>query len=408
MSSALRRLPLAMIALIAMPALTSTAEAQDSQGFIYGRVTTESGTEYQGFLRWGTQEGFWGDLFHSTKEDLPFYRYMERERVDRRRGSGTSVRVLGRNVRVEYSGSHQFIARFGDMASIEPYRRGRTLIVMKNGSEYEVSGGGDTSDPVHVTDAALGEIDVRWDRIRSIDFSAAPRGAEHGATRLYGMVETSEGVFEGFIQWDQDEGMSSDVLDGETDDGDVSIRMGTIESIERLSRRASLVTLRDGREFRLEGSNDVNEDNRGIMVEDERFGRLTVEWGSFDRVTFTDPGTSGPSYSDFRALGDLHGTVMTEGGEQLTGRIAYDLDEGEGWEMLNGDLGQISFDIPMANVAAVEPFGNETQVELTSGEVLVLDGTHDVSDDNSGVLVWEGDDPTYVAWREIQRIVFDR
>ena len=46
--------------------------ADDNQGFLYGRVITDSGTEYVGFLRWGDEEAFWDDLFHSLKEDLPY------------------------------------------------------------------------------------------------------------------------------------------------------------------------------------------------------------------------------------------------------------------------------------------------------------------------------------------------
>ena len=86
-----------------------------------------------------------------------------------------------------------------------------------------------------------------------------------------------------------------------------------------------------------------------------------------------------------------------------------DLDEGEGWEMLDGELGQISFAIPLADVASVEPLRDETLVVLTSGETLTLAGTHDVSDDNSGVLVFEGgEEPTYVTWSDIERIDFNR
>ena len=69
------RVFLALAVLLCLPTLTPTVDAQqDNQGFIYGRVVTHSGTEYEGFLRWGTQEAAWDDLFNSVKEDLPFYR----------------------------------------------------------------------------------------------------------------------------------------------------------------------------------------------------------------------------------------------------------------------------------------------------------------------------------------------
>lgn len=396
--------------LLAMPPVAPAAEAQDNQGFIYGRVTADSGTEYEGFLRWGTQEAFWDDLFNSVKVDLPSYDYLEPEAADRLRARGSRVRVLDRRLRVEYPSSRQFVARFGDIASIEPRRRGRTFLVMRNGSEYEVEGGSDdVSDPIHVDDAGLGQIDLRWDRISRIEFRAAPRGADPGAVRLYGTVEARSGVFEGFIQWDKDECLSTDLLDGDTEDGDVQIRMGSIASIERLSRRASLVTLKDGREMRLEGSNDVNEENRGIMIEDGRFGRVTVHWQSFERITFSDPPGSGRGFGDYAPLGELSGTVIDMDGARRSGRIVFDLDESEGWEMLNGDLDGDNFDIPFVNVASVEPMrGGVTRVTLRSGETLILEGTQDVGSGNSGILVFDGDDPSYVAWRDVDRIEFAR
>ena len=124
-----RTLPtlLALAVLLCLPILTPTVEAQqDNQGFLYGQVVTNSGAEYVGFLRWGTQEAFWDDLFNSVKEDLPFYDYLDRGEADRSRDRGTRVRVFDRDIRVERRRpvSRQFVSRFGDIASIEPRRRG--------------------------------------------------------------------------------------------------------------------------------------------------------------------------------------------------------------------------------------------------------------------------------------------
>ena len=140
-------------------------------------------------------------------------------------------------------------------------------------------------------------------------------------------METDEGQFKGNIQWDKQECINTDKLDGDTEDGDVSIEMGRIKSIERRSRRASTVVLNDGRELVLDGSNDVNHENRGIMVEDPRYGRVTIGWKSFEKVTFSKPKGSGPGYDDFPARGQLKGTVTTEDGDTYTGRLVIDLDE---------------------------------------------------------------------------------
>jgi hypothetical protein len=384
---------------------------QDTQGFIYGRVVTESGTEYQGFLRWGTQEAFWDDLFHSSKVELPYIDYLdddEYERMNRRNRRRISIFGLNINIEGDISSSRQFISRFGDIERIEPLGGGDAVLYMRNGSEYDVSGGSnDVSDRVHVIDESLGEIDIRWSRIELIEFFEAPQSISPPAWRLYGTVETYEQDYVGFIQWDKEECLSTDVLDGDTDDGDVSIQMGSIASIERRSSRRSLVTLRDGRELRLHGSNDVNDDNRGIMIEDERFGRVTIDWDSFDRVTFSEPGSSGRGYDSFEPLGELTGTVFDEDGEQHTGQIVFDLDESEGWEMLNGNINGVEFDIPFHMVVSVEPLrGGRARVELASGEVLTLEDSADVSEDNAGILVLRDRRSTYIAWQDVERIEF--
>ena len=93
------------------------------------------------------------------------------------------------------------------------------------------------------------------------------------------MVETEIGDFEGYVMWDKEECLSTDLLDGESEDGDLSIEMGRIASIEPRGRSSSIVILDDGRKLRLRGSNDVDDDNRGIMIEDERYGKITVVLG---------------------------------------------------------------------------------------------------------------------------------
>ena len=71
--------------LLAVPAARSMQSdgAQSNSAFLYGEIATRSGNEYKGFLRWGTEEAFWDDLFHSGKEDLPFLKDRDR---DRKRG----------------------------------------------------------------------------------------------------------------------------------------------------------------------------------------------------------------------------------------------------------------------------------------------------------------------------------
>jgi hypothetical protein len=387
------------------------ANAANNDGYIYGSVTTRSGSSYTGFMRWGTQEAFWDDLFHSAKEELPF---LEEFDDDGRRGNAKKrLRILG--YRIDWdggdsSGGRVFIARFGDIDSIEVTGDNDATITMRNGEEYEVSGyADDVGGEIHVNDESAGEIDLKWNRIDTIEFEAAPRSADPGSFRLRGRIATDMGDFEGYIQWDSEECLSSDLLDGESEDGDMSIEFGEIRSIERRGRRSSIIMLKDGREIRLRGSNDVNQENRGIYVEDEGFGRAKVNWDEFDRVEFDDAGDSGRGYDDYGSLGPLQGTVTDEDGERYTGRIVIDLDEAEAWEILNGSDGDIEFNIPLANVASIRPDRRDSStVRLKNGRELVLEDGQDVSSRNSGVLIFaDDDDPVYLRWDEVEEIELD-
>jgi len=413
---ALLRVLWVVLMVVAGPAMNpqSVLAKSDNDGFIYGRVVTDSGNEYTGFLRWGTEEAFWDDLFHTAKEDLP---YMDAFHESRRHkdDDDTEIQVFKWTFKIKdghHSGDRLFIARFGDIATIEPKGDDSAVLTMKSGEQYEVEGSSnDVGGKIHVKDQSLGEIDLRWDKIESITFMPAPAGEDPGVWRLYGTVETDAGNFEGFIQWDKQECLNTDLLDGETDEGDVSIEMGRIRSIERLGKRRSMVELKDGRELRLSGTNDVNHENRGIMVEDARYGRVTVGWDSFDRLIFADAPHSGRGYNEYKGSGWLMGTVTHRNGEQLRGRIVIDLDEAEGWEILNGTLHDIDFDIPLYLVASLKPLRyDECLVTFVNGEEITLEDGQDVTDSNAGILVIadEDSDPVYIEWEDVELIQFDR
>jgi len=63
--------------------------------------------------------------------------------------------------------------------------------------------------------------------------------------------------------------------------------MGLIKKIQKRSYRSSVVTVSDGREVRLRGSNDVDEDNKGIIITLNGGEEVEIDWEDFDRVEFT-------------------------------------------------------------------------------------------------------------------------
>lgn len=402
---------LVLAAFFVFQGAVDAASQASVEGYLYGTVETKAGKLHTGILRWDDEEAFWDDLFHSVKEELPYEEYIEPPEV---KDDLKWWEKMARTIGDEFDGHREtrvVAVRFGDLKSVRPNRRDGAVLTLRNGSEIEVDGyANDVKATVVVYDTKPGRVEVRWNQIEEIRFAPTPPDVDPGSFRLRGTVATEEGDFVGFIQWDSQEALSTDRLDGDEDDRRVSVPMGEIRSIEKISRRSSLVVMKDGVEHRLSGTNDVNSDIRGIHVEDERFGRVEVSWDSFEKVVFEEPGTSGASYGDFGVGAHLTGTVTLTNGDWRKGRLVFDLDEEWSWEMLDGSSGELDYAIPFARVASIEPRGEDgSLIVLRNGRKLELDGSHDVGMNNSGVLVIPTGDgePGFVPWREIAKIVFE-
>ena len=180
-------------------------------------------------------------------------------------------------------------------------------------------------------------------------------------SRLHGTVRTRQGEFTGFVQWNRQDCVGSDELEGRTADGKLKLRFDTVRSIAKSSARSSLVTLRDGREIALSGAHEIGDGNaRGIYVDDPRYGRVLVSWDAFERLDFDfgEPGTvvdSGPAYGDFPPGRALTGSVTLRAGSRLAGRLVFDLDESETTETLDAPSGGIDYTIPFGLVASIAP-----------------------------------------------------
>jgi len=231
-------------------------------------------------------------------------------------------------------------------------------------------------------------------------------------TRLFGLVRTTEGDLEGFIQWDKSENVSGDLLDGEDEDGeDQEIRMGDIIRLERHSKNASKVTLSDGRTLTLSGTNDVNDANRGIMVEVASLGKVTLPWNRFKDVTFDHGAGSGASRADYAPIRPLTGTVLTSEGKTFRGRLVLNFNEAWNWEIFNGTLSRMEYDLPLQRVLSIENRGDRgARVTLVGNRVLDLKDDQDTGKDHMGLLIFATDagEPDYVPWRLVEKIDLDQ
>ncbi len=398
------------------------ASAQGDAGYLYGRVILRNGDTLQGAIRWGDDELFWIDMFNSTKtrtvldhfrSELQDHRRLVDDIYDQQNRDFNRPRItlFGRTFwdRNNFLNDHQFECHFGDIRRLEMMGGDWVRLTLKNDEQIELEGGSsDIGATIHVLDIELGEVKLRWSGIEAVEFMPTPTRLERTfGVPLYGVVKARLGEFEGLIQWDTDERLGSDVLDGEDEFMDLEIEFSQIASIERYGR-GSRVTLRSGREYFLTGSNDVNSENRGIMVNSPVFGSLTVEWRDFDRVDFHENPPSGPAYDTFTPPAFLEATVRSWDDEVFTGLIFYDVDEAWDFEVLDGTDGDTEFSIPFRNIRSIRPerrYGST--VVLTNGLELHLDGSNDVTESNDGIVIWSGQDaPRYFLWRDVREIVF--
>ncbi len=161
------------------------------------------------------------------------------------------------------------------------------------------------------------------------------------------------------------------------------------------------MTLLDGREIVLSGNREVGKGNRGVYVDDVRYGRVLVSWDACDEVEFS-PAGSGPAYRDFPPGGPLTGSVTTRAGRRLAGRLVYDLDESEITETLDASSQGVNYTIPFGLISSIVLAGPEegARVTLHSGEELQLERTGDLGEKNGGALIFiDGrKGPEYVPW----------
>lgn len=385
--------------------------------FIYGKVTTIDNKEYQGQIRWGSEEAFWFDFFNSTKTENDNLKWLSRDQeasLNEKDHGSASWWGKWSNKSWSYSSGHThvFACQFGDIKSIEIKGKEHVWVEFKNGDNYELDGGSnDIGAQVQVYDAELGTIKLDWNRIKKVEFMQAPMDMESGFGRpLYGVVITIRGEFEGYLQWDHDERLTHDVLNGDSEDGELDIEFANIKSIKR-THRGSHVSLKSGRSFDLWGSNDVDDDNRGIIVSTPNYGRVDIPWDEFEEMIINEEPSDAASmtYADYRGFEKIKGTVNTFSGESFSGELIYDLDEKYQLEMLDGELDHIAYFIPFSAVKYIEPKNRkESLVKLSNGESFIFEDKVDVNEDNDGVLVFDGPgDPHYIAWSDIKNITFE-
>jgi hypothetical protein len=394
---------------IALIVTVKELKAQNTAGFMYGKVYTD-GNVYLGQIRWGREEAYWNDHFNTAKIDNSYEDYKSKEKS---KDSYFDWRLLSIWDDKTNTTNHIFSCQFGDIKEIINYGNERLIAKFKNGEKIKLSGNGynDASSKILVLDDELGEINVSWKNINRVEFLPTPENLSNNMGKpIFGTVETMrKGKFTGFIQWDHDERIGTDKLDGDTRDGTVAIAFDKIKAIESRGN-SSFVRLKSGREYNVSNTNDVNSQNKGIIVSIDGVGKIDIPWKAFKSVVFEDVDHSGSSYASFNSPKRLNGSVIQYNDNEVRGEIVFDLDEVLDLELLEGKDDEIQYKIPFRNIKSIEPKNyNYSTVTLRNGDELLLGNGRDVTDDNAGLLVISNNSnkPEYIQWTKIVKIVFE-
>jgi len=390
--------------------LAASGALCDSSGRIYGTVTTVHGDRYQGLIRWDRNEASWCDILNGNK-DLDDGHHARRYKHTRIKVFGIPI---GERLSTGDLGSAQSGVCFGNIKELAA-RDDAARLTLKSGEKVVLGGGssdiGSSIRGIVIEDPKEGEIELDWNDIERIDFMQAdPKFESSLGERLYGTLTTRHGdEYTGWVTWDADELLTKDVLDGEHRDHRRKIEFGKIKSIERHGADGATLTLANGDEIVLKGTNDVDDDNRGIAIYDPGFGDVTVDWSEFDRLDFKAP-PPGPSYDDFDGGRPLSGTVFTRRGAEYAGTIRWDDDEEATWEILDGNYHGGEFDMPFGTIREIKRQSAGSCVVTTwDGRAFRLSGSNDVNEANKGIFIRTGEGKVVeIDWNDFDYVRFTR
>lgn len=409
-------LPVLLVGGGCWPLSAQAGPDEEASSRLWGRVHTVRGEVLEGFLRWGRTKTHWADLLWVRKrlaevavvdwtpggELVPPQRVVEyggyrvtwdeedltlpeTTEAGLRFGHVAALRVLeGDSVRLEL--------RWGGRVGGEPEA---WRLEPVPGVQVVASRGSPDLGPalrqIWVEVPGKRPVAVPWRDLREVEFFRAPEGAAPAGSRLFGTVEDRQGrTYSGYLAWSDRQVMETDTLNlgrGRR------VRMGEVAAFRRRPGGVEL-TLRSGEVVEARYLPEFGSANL-LRVSDPALGVLEIRWGEVTSVSLHPPGPAVSALGKWESFTGklLSGTVVTSTGEELSGWVLWDADEGGSWEILDGRQGGARLYVEMGQVAAIERVsgGREdfrgARVLLRDSRILELHESNDVDVRNRGILV---------------------
>lgn len=389
------------LCILSCVSISPSCHAETNGYKIFGEVTTVDNQTVKGYITWGNRQMYWTDIFHADKLNNPYAHYFK----------NSGVQFINNTMQSSTPPTHVFICRFGNIKSIRQNTYNRVELQVKDGNIIDLTKGKhlDIGVSLNVYSPSEGNTNIHWEKISKIEFMEAdqPDNRLHDVP-ITGIVKTSQGIYKGIITWNNDKRTQNALLDGMTSSGKNSVPFHSIRQITK-TNNACKIALKEGRELEMWGSNDINNQNRGILVSMPNIGTVYVPWKNFEM--FEAVGLNEVrmlSYNDFTAPKRLSGSVKMKNGQTQQGILVFDLDEAMNFEILDGSNDNISYAIPFKYVKSIEPKNYKYSfITLTNNGALSLGDKEDVDARNSGLLIFSPNEtPVYVPWKEVGQITF--
>jgi len=391
--------------------------AANPEPVLFGTATDTNGKQVTGTIRWGDQEAFLSDVFNGNKIQTVGIEHLsdnEKEKLEAHQ-PGPQARIGTLQITFKsFFGKElkrpNFNVPFGSIAKLTiDESKDLYQATLHDGSVIQSkSDSNDLSDEIYILTREGDTIEYDLTDLSSIEFAKAPEDAKTFDLAIYGTITSDLGTFEGRVMWDKDERMVSEELDGHENGQEYNLKFSEIRSIERKGDK-SLVKLIDGTSLMLGETNDVDNGNRGIWLDNPSLGRIEINWAQFHKLDIHEVTVKWMDFDDYRAINKtLKGLVtLKDKSTVMADEISFDLNQQSSLEMLDSEIKESNWLIPFKNIKKLTQV-NKSGVELVLNDdsKLFAYGTTSVTRDNNGVMTKSKGQYRWIQWAEIESIEF--
>ncbi len=398
-----------------------------SNEYIHGTVNLKSGESHTGILRWDDdEETFWSDHFNGEKNAIPQFSSLssglKSQIEDAQMGPKLnllSFKITLSSIFADDIEKPDFVVPFGALAKLTASSNDEGSaglhVELLNGDVFEsYEGSNDLDAEVFVKNISGETNQFKMRQIESIEFSRSFDEFAGFNKGIYAVIDSDMGTYKGRVFWDRDERFLNETIEGteasKLDSEELSIPLSDIKSIEK-KQNSALITKHDGTQLTLVGTNDVNDENRGLYIDTPDKGRMVLPWQHFNKMTIQDE-----AQHDWQAYhqallkkGKLSAQVTQKDKSQITAtNLVFNMAQTSSSEMVRCTVKGMDFYMPLFLIKSIEPkSAQHALVTLINGEQLNMSDTASFTEENLGLLYSDNGQSRYISWVDVEKIEFN-